>query len=350
MRIFIDYIKENIRILCWIVVSAFILFLSLWAEGAAASDSWYTVSLELAVWGCACAAGFIRYWKKRKILTRAEKSLGYDLSSLPETSSPLEKVYQEFLSELQAQKQDQEYKALLQRKDQLDYYSLWVHQIKTPIAGMRLLLQAQRDGLLALAASGKEAPEADTEEAVDWNSRMGLELTRVEQYVGLVLSYLRMEDMGKDLVLRKCSLDALVKKTAKRFAREFCCRKISLEVKPFTLTVLTDEKWLELVLEQVLMNALKYTSKDGHVRIYLEKEKLVIEDDGIGIRSEDLPRVFEKGFTGYNGREEKRSTGIGLYLCKCIMDKLNHNLTIQSEAGIGTKVIFDLTRETLWTE
>ncbi len=350
MRIFKDYLKENIRIFCWMAVSMLILFLSLWAEGFSVRDSWYIVFLELAIWGTAGVAGFVRYFRKRKQLMRADGAIGYDLSMLPETDSPLEKSYQGLLSELLERKKDQEYSFTLQKKDQLDYYSLWVHQIKTPIAGMRLLLQAQRDGFFAEAAGEAGYKEEETKDAMDWNSRMGLELTRVEQYVGLVLSYLRMEDMGKDLVLRKCCLDAVVRKTAKRFSREFCYRKVSLTIKPFTATALTDEKWLSLVLEQLLMNALKYTQEDGHVWIYLEEEKLVIEDDGIGIRAEDLPRVFEKGFTGYNGREEKRSTGIGLYLCKSIMDKLNHSLTITSEAGKGTKVVLDLAREPLWTE
>ncbi len=105
--------------------------------------------------------------------------------------------------------------------------------------------------------------------------------------------------------------------------------------------MLTDEKWLGVVLEQLLSNALKYTP-EGAIRVYAEGDTLVVEDSGIGIRSDDLPRVFEKGFTGYNGREDKKSTGIGLYLCSRICDRLGHGLSITSEVGRGTKALIDL--------
>ena len=108
--------------------------------------------------------------------------------------------------------------------------------------------------------------------------------------------------------------------------------------------MLTDEKWLSFVVEQVLSNALKYTPAGGRIRVYGDGETLVIADNGIGIREEDLPRVFEKGFTGYNGREDKKSTGIGLYLCRRVMDRLNHNISIVSRPGQGTLVRLDLSR------
>ena len=115
---------------------------------------------------------------------------------------------------------------------------------------------------------------------------------------------------------------------------------------------MTDEKWFLLVLEQLLSNALKYTGQ-GTISIYMEpgpEEVLVIEDTGIGIQAEDLPRIFEKGFTGYNGRKDKKSTGIGLYLCKSICDKLNHGLSAESEVGRGTTIRLYLHRELLVTE
>ena len=108
--------------------------------------------------------------------------------------------------------------------------------------------------------------------------------------------------------------------------------------------ILTDGKWLSFVVEQVLSNALKYTPAGGRIRIYGDGETLVIADSGIGIRPEDLPRVFEKGFTGYNGREDKKSTGIGLYLCRRVMDRLNHGISIVSRPGQGTLVRLDLSR------
>ena len=124
----------------------------------------------------------------------------------------------------------------------------------------------------------------------------------------------------------------------KIYAKQFIRRRIRLDYKETGLTVLTDEKWLSFAIEQLLANALKYTREGGEIRIYAEGAALCIEDTGIGIAAEDLPRVFEKGYTGCNGRTDKKSTGIGLYLCRKILDKLGHGISIESEIGAGTKV------------
>lgn len=176
---------------------------------------------------------------------------------------------------------------------------MWVHQIKTPIAAARLLLQEEETDIQAVQNR----------------------LFDIEQYVEMVLGYLRTEDMSSDICLKEVELDELVREQIHKFARIFIGKKISLDYHGVQEKVLTDEKWLGFVIGQILSNALKYT-KNGKISIYMSGENshtLVIEDTGIGIREEDLPRVFEKGFTGYNGREEGRSTGIGLYLCGKIM-------------------------------
>ncbi len=149
----------------------------------------------------------------------------------------------------------------------------------------------------------------------------------------MVLGYLRTEDMASDIRFEEMDMDSLIREQIHKFARIFIGKKLSLEYQEVSETVLTDEKWLGFVLGQILSNALKYTKK-GKISIYMSISRphtLVIEDTGIGIRAEDLPRVFEKGFTGYNGREENRSTGIGLYLCGKIMKRLDHG--IQDRVG-----------------
>ena len=180
---------------------------------------------------------------------------------------------------------------------------------------------------------------------------MKMELFKMEQYVEMVLTYLRMEDMSGDLQFEKVSLDKILKQSVRKYSQMFILQKIRLDYRPVERIVLTDEKWLEFVTEQILSNALKYTKNGGEIRICLEEKRgrecLVIEDNGIGIQAEDLPRVFEKGFTGYNGRADKKSTGIGLYLCKKIMDKMGHKIWIDSEVGKGTRVYLELTREEL---
>ena len=164
------------------------------------------------------------------------------------------------------------------------------------------------------------------------------ELFKIEQYVGMVLSYLRLNSDFTDFVIRKYSLEELVRQAVRKYAPLFIRKKIRLELMDVDVTVLTDEKWLSFVLEQILSNALKYTDR-GRIKMYLEEPKiLVIEDTGIGIAPEDLPRICEKGFTGYNGRTDKAATGIGLYLCREILTKLSHTLNITSEPGVETQV------------
>ena len=199
----------------------------------------------------------------------------------------------------------------------MDYYTLWTHQIKTPIAAMRLLLQEE------------ETHTGELEQ----------ELFKIEQYADMALQYQRLESLSSDWQLESCSLDGILRQALKKMATPFIRRRISLEFDGTGATVLTDEKWLTFVVEQLLSNALKYTPPGGRITLYLEADKtLVVEDNGIGIRAEDIPRIFERGFTGFNGRMDKKSTGIGLYLCRRILSRLSHTIAIESRPGEGTRV------------
>lgn len=191
----------------------------------------------------------------------------------------------------------------------------------------------------------------DTEDARTYEllQDMQTELFKTEQYVEMVLTYVRMEDMSGDLMLKEYALDNLVKQALKKYSRMFAMQKLALHYEALRVTVTTDEKWLVFVLEQILSNALKYTV-EGSISIYMEDDWLVIEDTGIGICSEDLPRIFEKGFTGYNGRSDKKSTGIGLYLCKQIIEKLRCQIRVESKLGKGTRVLLYLMKENLQVE
>ena len=212
-----------------------------------------------------------------------------------------------------------------------------MHQIKTPIAALRVLIQVYED--------------SENKDLMRLVRDMKLEIFKIEQYVEMVLTYLRMETMSSDLVFEVCSLDAAVRQAVRKYSQMFILQKIRLQYNPTERKVLTDEKWLVFVIEQLLSNALKYSRPgEGRVSVYIEKEELVIEDNGIGIYPEDLPRVFEKGFTGYNGRRDKKSTGIGLYLCRSVTDKLKHGLRIESEPGKGTRVFLNFYRSRLDVE
>lgn len=213
--------------------------------------------------------------------------------------------------------------------DMVDYYTVWVHQIKTPIASMRLHLQNEDTAL---------------------SRKLSADLFRVEQYVEMVLTFLRLNSDSTDYVIKEHDLDSIIKQTVKKFAGEFIGRKLRLVYEPLNTTVITDEKWLSFVMEQVLSNALKYTPS-GSISITLEPDKkLCIRDTGIGIEAEDMPRIFENGFTGYNGRSEKKASGIGLYLCKRICNNLGHKITAESEIDVGTVITIDLAQTKLEVE
>lgn len=210
--------------------------------------------------------------------------------------------------------------------DMVDYYTMWAHQIKTPIASMRLTLQNEDSGL-ARSLSG--------------------DLMRVEQYVEMVLVFLRLDSSTTDYVIRSHSLDDIVRPAVRKFAGEFIRRRLRLDYQSLDRTVVTDAKWLGFVVEQVLSNALKYTPEGGSITIDAEAPAtLCIRDTGIGITAEDLPRIFDRGYTGRNGRTYRQASGIGLYLCRRICRDLGHTITASSAAGEGTVLRLDLSRRT----
>lgn len=312
-----------------------------------------------AVWVLLLAApDYLRFVRRHKRLLEAEKGLESGVDGIPDAETLLEEDYQRIIERLYEARIEAESAGRIARQEMVDYYGLWVHQIKTPIAAMYVMLQAVEER--QLEDEGMSVPQ--------YTKEMKMELFKIEQYVEMVLTYLRMEEMSSDLSFEICSLDAIIKQAVRKYSQMFILKRIQLVYTPVGTKVLTDEKWLVFVLEQILSNALKYTSS-GKISVYMEscsceaqkedekgnqaqasekmqerKDCLVIEDTGIGIWPEDLPRVFEKGFTGYNGRKDKKSTGIGLYLCKSVIDKLKHQIWIESEAGKGTKVYLSLQR------
>ena len=249
--------------------------------------------------------------------------------SLPKIDGIKDEDYQQILRLLS--EEHSHYRTQTNRKyaDMIDYYTVWAHQIKTPIASMRLHLQNEDSVLSRTLAS---------------------DLHRIEQYVEMVLTFLRLNSESTDYVIKEYDLDKIIKQAVRKFSADFIGRKLSLVYNPVNTMVITDEKWLSFVIEQVLSNALKYTPA-GSITITLENEKtLRIRDAGIGIAPEDLPRIFENGYTGYNGRADKKASGIGLYLCKRICNNLGHTINAQSIVDVGTIIDIDLTHVKLEVE
>lgn len=283
------------------------------------------------VWSAVCLfIDFYKYYKRHKLLHINREQFFDDAEQLPEHMDIIEYDYQELAKELYQEKQELISKNRIAKKELLDYYGMWVHQIKTPIAALDILLQNTEQMLYQL-------DEKEMMQKAISVSDMKMELFKIEQYVEMALNYLRVEDISSDLVFKKHELDDMVRQVIRKYAKIFISKKIKIDFKPTKACIVTDEKWFIFVLEQIISNALKYIKK-GQIFIYMKEKSLVIKDTGIGIPAEDLPRIFEKGFTGYNGRENKKSTGIGLYLCKNIMDKLQWNITVDSEVGSGTKI------------
>lgn len=274
-----------------------------------------------------CVVGMIDYYAFRKYhltLQQMTKQSLVSLNELPQAKNLVEEDYQELLEKLLQEKKDLITEKDTRYQDMMEYYTLWAHQIKTPIAAMRLLLKED---------------DSDCQE----------ELFKIEQYVEMVLSYLKLDASADDFQICKVDVDDVIRQSIRKYAKLFIRKKLQLVYEPVHYQTLTDEKWLCFIIEQLLSNAIKYT-QNGSVEIRMEKDHLIILDSGIGIQKEDIPRIFEKGFTGYNGHLDKKSTGIGLYLVNQISKKLGHALSVESEMGKYTKVSIDLKQAELEVE
>ena len=258
---------------------------------------------------------YLHGMQKHKALTAICGMTGEMIEKLPAPERMDDRDYQAVIHTLQQEIRSLKTDSSSRYQDMVDYYTIWAHQIKTPIASMRLHLQNE-----------------DTAASRQLQS----DLQRIEQYVEMVLAFLRLDSASHDYVFRQYGLDGIIKQAVRRFSSEFIGRKIRLDYAPVEKQIVTDEKWLLFVLEQILSNALKYTA-EGRIRIYMEDaDTLCIQDTGMGIEPSDLPRIFENGYTGYNGRRDKKASGIGLYLCKRICDDLGISITAQSRLGQGT--------------
>ena len=251
------------------------------------------------------------------ILVEAEVYRKEMLYSEREPKSPLECALAEKLDEREAELYQKKSDAENRYNDLVDYYTLWVHQIKTPIAASKLLVSEVTDRQL--------------------KQQLEQEIFKIDSYTNLVLQYLRLESFHDDLVLKKENIEDLVKEVIRKYAIFFIQKGLSINLHDLDRKIVTDKKWLLVVIEQILSNSLKYTNEGG-IEIYMEGSDLCIKDTGIGIKNSDRLRVFERGFSGYNGRMTQQSSGLGLYLTQKISQELGHQICIESELGQGTTV------------
>lgn len=329
MKLFMQYLKQRRweLALCAVFVGIYLLTLRLYRLPLVAAV--YPTVLCAILGGGLLVRDFFRIWKNQLTLDKISSMTDLMAGTLPGAQNIPEQDYQRLLLRLEQECGEERARADQRYAEMIDYYTVWAHQIKTPIASMRLHLQSE-DSALARA--------------------MTADLGRIEQYVEMVLTFLRLDSDSTDYLIREYDLDSIVRQAVKKFSAEFIGRRLRLEYPPLETTVITDEKWLGFVVEQVLSNALKYTHSGG-ITITLEPEKtLCIRDTGIGIAPEDLPRIFENGYTGCNGRTDKKASGIGLYLCRRICKNLGHTITAQSVPDEGTTIRIDLAQRMLEVE
>lgn len=353
-----NFIKQNYIWILMIVTMSCIHLLYMYLIGARKQDLVYAAVLDAILLLITVLVGFFRYKSKVKALSNALKRPVEEQAQLPEATDDVEILYHRLLENQSIARSESESSAAVRQSRMRDYYSMWVHQIKNPISAMKLLLEAEREELGQLMCD-EEQSQCQTADMTGGNIGAALkqqsaltelsdnvasfedELFRIEEYVSMALQYQRVSSTENDFVLEKVSLDGVIRDTIKKYAKIMIRRHIGINYSGTKKQVYTDEKWLAFILEQILSNAIKYTQQ-GVVTIETAEEKdrffITIKDTGIGIKAEDLPRVFEKGYTGYNGHADKKATGIGLYLCRQMADKLGHTIRMESEIGKGTKV------------
>jgi hypothetical protein len=329
MSLFMKYLKSHRRIFlvsavfCGIFAASFLLY-HLPLEAVL-----YPMLLCIGIGIIICAFDFSRTKRMHSTLHQIKTITDAATAAFPPTRDIADEDYRQIIRLLTEDHNAYRTETARRYADMIEYYTVWAHQIKTPIASMRLHLQNEDSPL---------------------SRKLSSDLHRVEQYVEMVLTFLRLDSESTDYVIREYNLDDIVKRVIKTFSSDFIDRKLSLIYEPLNTTVISDEKWLSFVIEQVLSNALKYTPS-GSISITLEGEKtLRIRDTGIGIAPEDLPRIFEKGYTGYNGRTDRKSSGIGLYLCQRICSNLGHKITATSVVDVGTTIDIDLYQRKLEIE
>lgn len=306
---------------------ALLIFLGMTAVGAAVFALYgirpeplvYAAVLALFLLAVMLLVDAVREKRRSAERARALAAILTEWRTLPEAGTLAEADYQRMIDVLGQRLEDQRTEADAERQDMLDYYTAWVHQIKTPIAVMRLKLS-------------ENMPE---------HYALSVELSRIEQYVDMALQYIRIGSETNDLVIREVSLDELIREAVRKQAPQFVEKRLRLCYEPTGATVVTDAKWFSCILDQLLSNAVKYTPS-GTITISWRDGFLTVVDTGIGIAPEDLPRIFEKGYTGQNGRLGQKSSGLGLYLAKRAADLLSLPLSAESTLGVGSAFTLDL--------
>ncbi|MEG1409138.1 MAG: sensor histidine kinase [Terrisporobacter sp.] len=325
----IDYLKDKIMIILLNISGLFILSCFLLLTNNHISNvliiviSWISIFLIYLL---------IEYFRRNKYFKDLEELLHkldkrYLISEVMESSHRLEdKKYREILRRSNKSVIEKINEIEDEKKNYKEFIESWVHEIKLPITTMELICENNKD---------------------EARRKIQSELAKVDNSVEMVLFYARAEEVYKDYLVKEINLNCLISETISRNKSYFIQNRMMIEIEDKVVTVCSDKKWLSFIINQILINSVKYKQDDfGKIKIYSEKikdsVKLYIEDQGIGIKESEVNRIFDKGFTGSNGRENSKSTGIGLYLCKKLCIKLGIDISVESKIDEYTKVILIL--------
>lgn len=214
---------------------------------------------------------------------------------------------------------------LRQRKEEEEYFLMWIHQMKTPITASRLLLEEH------------ESPPANGQPATIFR-QLSIQLMYIEDYANMAMNYLKLTDQNTDMDIGAQALDDMIRPVIRKYASLFIQKHLSLDYERISEQIITDARWFSILFEQLLSNAVKYT-KQGSISICYDKETggLSVIDTGVGILEQDLPKIFDKGYSGFNGRINRKSSGLGLYMAKKIAQRLGMDIIVQSEYGKGSR-------------
>ena len=328
MGIIKSYIKKNLKIYLLLIVFIFIFVLIFYLYNLPFEALFYSGLLCFVAALITSIIDFNNYRKSYIDLKYLESNILNNKEVLPKSLDIRVEYYQKIIERLHNEVEKLKIEDNKKMEGLVDYYSMWIHQIKTPIAAINFLLDNEEIDVKAFRQ----------------------ELFKIERYVEMVLTYIRLGSETSDYVITSINLDEVVRENIKKYATLFINKKIKLNYVSHETYVISDKKWLGFAFEQLLSNAIKYTKSGGEISINISESKLVIEDNGIGIYEEDLPRIFEQSFTGLNGRYEKKSSGLGLYLCKKTLDKLQHKIEITSEVNKGTKVIVSFPKKDMFRD
>lgn len=315
------YLKDNISVFLILIFSILVFNCIGILARRNYIDLIYSTMVVLFISGIYIINDYLKFFNKIKYLQQIYKNLSIYKFSFPKINNSIEEQYIEILDKLYENIEEKLSEVDNKNNENLEYYTMWVHQIKTPIAGMKLIMQSMDDNYQ--------------------KNILEQELFKIEQYVELALQFLKIGNLETDLVIGKYNLEDIIRQSVKKYSVLFINKGLYVNINDCNKMILTDSKWFSFILEQIISNAIKYTNKGGIEFFSEEDEKsitLYIKDCGIGIKPEDIYRIFEKGYTGFNGRVDKNASGIGLYLTKKVCSALNHYIQINSEINEGTTV------------